>query len=80
MNNTIQTLCRDLVSLLTRAVAEIDPHELLTDRQALRNLTGALRELQELCGEDTHDDTDQTPAPTPAYAVAFEGEAQQLSR
>ena len=37
-----------LIQMIDRALDELTPESLITDRQALKNLTGALKELQEL--------------------------------
>ena len=37
-----------LIRIIDRALDELTPESLVTDRQALKNLTGALKDLQEL--------------------------------
>ena len=37
-----------LIQMIDRALDELTPESLITDRQALKNLTGALKDLQEL--------------------------------
>lgn len=82
MKDEIQTLCRSLLDLLTGALDTLPPQELLTDRQALRNITGALRDLQALCEEQTagHGAADSGIDAAPAYTVRFLGETEELSK
>ena len=44
----INRLTEKLITILDTALDAITPDNLLTDRAALRNLTGALKDLQDL--------------------------------
>lgn len=75
--DTLRTLTDKLIRILDEALDALPSQELLTDRQALRNLTGALKDLRELC-----------PAPEPEapsgddaapLTVSFLGDANELS-
>ena len=71
----MSVLTDKLIRVLDRALDSLSPDELLMDRQALRNLTGALKDLHELQLPDTADQTDARAALT----VSFEGETAQMS-
>lgn len=72
----MSVLTDKLICVLNRALDALSPDELLTDRQALRNLTGALKDLHEL--QQLAAPADQN-ANRAALTVAFEGEAAQMS-
>ena len=46
--NAMTGVREKLIRMIDRALDELTPESLLTDRQALKNLTGALKDLQEL--------------------------------
>lgn len=72
----MSVLTDKLIRVLDRALDALSPDELLTDRQALRNLTGALKDLHEL--QLLNAPADQTDARA-ALTVSFEGETAQMS-
>ncbi len=73
----MSALTDKLLRALDGALDTLTPDELLTDRQALRNLTGALKDLQELqhlSNPNSHGSTDA------ALTVSFEGDAAEMSK
>ena len=77
MNEQLQqiaALAGKLCEKLNEAINAVDAGELIADRAALRNITGALKDLRELFEE-------QTPkaADLPAVRVTFAGDAETMS-
>ena len=73
----MSVLTDKLLRVLDGALDALTPDELLTDRQALRNLTGALKDLQELRHLTNSDGGGGADA---GLTVSFEGEAAEMSK
>ena len=73
----MSALTDKLLRVLDGALDTLTPDELLTDRQALRNLTGALKDLQELKHLEDPNNRDSGGA---ALTVSFEGDAAEMSK
>lgn len=73
----MSVLTDKLLRVLDGALDALTPDELLTDRQALRNLTGALKDLQELRHLTNSDGVGGADA---GLTVSFEGEAAEMSK
>ena len=73
----MSVLTDKLLRVLDGALDALTPDELLTDRQALRNLTGALKDLHELQQLSDRDGGDGAEA---GLTVSFEGEAAEMSK
>ena len=73
----MSALTDKLLRVLDGALDTLTPDELLTDRQALRNLTGALKDLQEL---QLLSDSDGRESGGAALTVSFEGETAEMSK
>ena len=73
----MSVLTDKLLRVLDGALDALTPDELLTDRQALRNLTGALKDLQELRHLTNSDGEGGADA---GLTVSFEGEAAEMSK
>lgn len=72
----IAALAETLIGKLSEAIETMTPAELVGDRNALKLITGALRELSELMAAAEESETAKTP---PAVTVAFLGDAEALS-
>lgn len=74
----LRALADKLIGKLSGAVDDITESELITDRQALRNITGALKDLRDLCGER---ESRAAPAAesAPTLTVAFLGDAEKMA-
>ena len=73
----MSALTDKLLRVLDGALDTLTPDELLTDRQALRNLTGALKDLQEL--QHLSDPNGREHGNEP-LTVSFEGETAEMSK
>ena len=74
----ISSLAAKLCEKLDCAIDAIDAGELIADRQALRNITGALKDLRDLCDERAaHSASAADPAST--LTVAFLGDAKVMA-
>ena len=73
----MSALTDKLLRVLDGALDTLTPAELLTDRQAVRNLTGALKDLQEL---QLLSDSDGRESGGAALTVSFEGETAEMSK
>lgn len=73
----MSVLTDKLLRVLDGALDALTPDELLTDRQALRNLTGALKDLHELRHLTNSDGVGGADA---GLTVSFEGEAAEMSK
>lgn len=73
----VSALTDKLLRVLDGALDTLTPDELLTDRQALRNLTGALKDLNELRLMSDADDREKGSV---ALTVSFEGETAEMSK
>ena len=73
----MSVLTDKLLRVLDGALDALTPDELLTDRQALRNLTGALKDLHELQQLSEKDGRDGAEA---GLTVSFEGETAEMSK
>ena len=74
----IAALAEMLIAKLSEAIESMTPAELVGDRNALKLITGALRELGELT-EAAEEREAEKKAPAPAVTVAFLGDAESLS-
>lgn len=78
MNNNlhqISTLAGKLCEKLNCAIDTVEAGELITDRAALRNITGALKDLRDLFDEQLN----RSAADPPALLVTFEGGTKGMS-
>ena len=73
----MSALTDKLLRVLDGALDTLTPDELLTDRQALRNLTGALKDLHEL--QHLSDPNGREGGGEP-LTVSFEGETAEMSK
>ena len=73
----VVALTDKLLRVLDGALDSLPPDELLTDRQALRNLTGALKDLHEIRLMSDADGRDKNAS---ALTVSFEGETAEMSK
>ena len=74
----ITALAETLIAKLSEAINTMTPAELIGDRNALKLITGALRELSELTESAEEGEAAKSPAAS-AVTVAFLGEAEALS-
>ena len=72
----IAALAEILIAKLTEAIDTMTPAELVGDRNALKLITGALRELSDLMAAAEESEAAKNP---PAVTVAFLGDAEALS-
>ena len=70
----ISALAAKLCEKLNAAIDAVEAGELIADRSALRNITGALKDLNELFEEQA----DHAQGP-PSLQVTFEGDTESLS-
>ena len=73
----MSVLTDKLLRVLDGALDALTPDELLTDRQALRNLTGALKDLHEL---QHLANPESANGEEPGLTVSFEGETAEMSK
>ena len=77
MNEQLQqiaALAAKLCDKLNAAIEAVDAGELIADRAALRNITGALKDLRDLFEEQAPKEAD-----APALQVTFAGDADTMS-
>ena len=78
MNEQLQqiaALAGKLCEKLNEAIDAVDTGELIADRAALRNITGALKDLRDLFEEQAPKEADGAPA----IRVTFAGDAETMS-
>lgn len=72
----IAALAEILIAKLSEGIDTMTPAELVGDRNALKLITSALRELSELMAAAEESEAAKAP---PAVTVAFLGDAEALS-
>lgn len=78
MNEQLQqiaALAAKLCDKLNAAIEAVDAGELIADRAALRNITGALKDLRDLFEEQAPKEADGAPT----IRVTFAGDAETMS-